>query len=357
MGDSTPATTTTQSSSQPWSEATPLLQKLIGQYGGMNTGVTPGQSTALANLTDAAGSVPSFGADAAGGVSKLFNSDTSGQIGMLNTGYDTLNKNIGGTASGAELDPYSTPGFSDALGTLTNDITKNVKGVYAGSGRDPSGAGSFAGSLGRGLMQGEAPIIQSQYNQNKANQLNSASTLYNASGTTAGNITQQGQVPLTNILQGLQGAGMIPGLYTAPAAAQVGAANAAQSQPFQNLSQLLTPALGLGALGTNTTGTSTQTPANNPLMNIIGGATAGAGLLFSDRRLKENERTEAVLPSGLPVKSFNLKHDPFKQRQIGLVAQDVSKKHPSAVHQVGRFKAVDYGKAMQLGMIPSQKAA
>lgn len=354
MGDKTPATTTTQSSSQPWSEATTLLKSILSKYGSMNTDVSGAQTSALDNLSTAAGGIPNFGGTAAGGVNQLFNSSTAPQVGMLNTGYDTLNKNIGSTADGSQLDPYSTPGFSDALGTLTNDITKNVKGVFAGSGRDPSGAGSFAGSLGRGLIQGEAPVIQSQYNQNKANQLNSASTLYNASGTTAGNITGQNQVPLTNILSGLQGAGMIPGLYTAPAAAQVGAANATQQQPFANMQSLLTPALGLGALGTQSSGTGTQTPANNPLTNWIGGlgAAAGtAGMLFSDRKLKQNERTEAVLPSGLPVKSFTMKHDPFKRRQIGLIAQDVERRDPASVRKIGKFKAVDYPRALKVGML------
>lgn len=373
MGSSTPATTTTSSSSQPWSQATPLLQSLISQYGGLNTSVTPGQSTALSNLNSSAAGIPNFGDAASGGVNQLFNSSTAPQVGMLNSGYDTLNKNIGSTADGSQLNPYSTPGFSDALGTMTNDITNQVKGVYAGSGRDPSGAGSFAQSLGRGLTQGEAPVIASQYNQNKQNQLNSAGTLYNASGTTAGNITGQNQVPLTNILSGLQGAGMIPGLYTSSAATQLGAANATQQQPFSNLQSLLTPAMGLGALGQQTSGTATQTPANNPLNNWLGGIFSGAGLLGglgqaggsagisglfpSDKRLKENIRVEGKMPSGLPIKSYNMKHDPFKQRQVGFIAQDLMKKHPDAVHQIGRYKAVDYGRAMQLGMIQTKEAA
>lgn len=360
MGESTPATTTSASSSQPWSPATPMLTNLISKYGGADTSVTPGQTAALGNLTSAAGAIPSFGATGAAGVDKLFNSDTSGQIGMLNSGYDTLNKNIGGTASGAELNPYSTPGFSDALDTLTKNITTATKGVYAGSGRDPSGAGSFSKSLGLGLMQGEAPIIQSQYNTNKQNQLGSASTLYNASGTTAGNITNQGQVPLQNILSGLQGAGMIPGLYTAPATAQLGAANAAQSQPFANMQQQLTAALGLGALGTNTTGTGTQTPANNPLMNIIGGGTAAAGLMFSDERVKERIEKVGELDDGQNVYTYNYRGD--STPQLGLLAQEVLDHVPEAVHDVGGVLAVDYSLAtrrargLRVGMMDREAA-
>lgn len=345
MGDKTPAKTETQGSSQPWSAATPLLQNLISKYSNANTDVTAGQSAALGNLQASAAGIPNFGATGAAGVNRLFDTDTSGQIGMLNTGYDTLNKNIGNTASGAELDPYSTPGFGDAIKTGMDDITNQVKGVYAASGRDPSGAGSFAGSLGRGLTKGIAPIIQDQFNRNKTNQMGAASTLYNASGTTAGNITQQGQVPLQNILSGLQGAGMIPGLYTAPATAQLGAANAGNNQQFQNLQQQLTAALGLGALGTNTTGTSTQTPANNPLANIIGGVTAGAGLMFSDERLKENIKDVGMLFDGTPVKEYNYIGDDTPQ--LGMLAQDIERHNPESrsVVEIAGYKAVNYRRA------------
>lgn len=346
MGDKTPATTTTQSSSQPWSAATPLLTDLISKYGGVNTDVTGGQSTALQNLNSSAAGIPNFGSTAAGGVDKLFNSSTAPQVGMLGQGYDTLKTNLGSTADGSQLDPYSTPGFSDALKTMTNDITNNVKGVYAGSGRDPSGAGSFAQSLGRGLTQGIAPVIQSQFNTNKSNQLNANSTLFNAAGSTASGETAQNQVPLTNILSGLQGAGMIPGLYTSPAATQLGAANAAQQQPFTNLQSLLTPALGLGALGTNTTGTGTQTPANNPLNNWIGGTAAaagGLGILFSDERVKTDIAPVGELHDGQKVYSY--KYRGSNVPQLGLIAQEVLDHEPDAVRDFGGILAVDYEKA------------
>ena len=358
MGDKTPATTTTQSSSQPWSAATPLLQSLLSKYGAVGTDVSPGQSTALANLNASAAGIPNFGSTAAGGVDKLFNTSTAGQVGMLNTGYDTLNKNIGSTASGAELDPYKTPGFSSAIDTMSNDITNRVKGVYAGSGRDPSGAGGFAQSLGRGLEQGIAPVIASQFNTNKSNQMGAAKSLFDASGTTAGNITGQEQVPLTNILQGLQGAGMIPGLYTAPAAAQVGAADASQNAQFANLQRLLTPALGISALGTNTTGTGTQTPANNPLNNWIGGTSAAlgaAGMLFSDSRLKENIKDVGVLFDGTPVKEYNYIGDDTPQ--LGMIAQDIERHNPDsgAVVEIAGFKAVNYRKATERAARLGQK--
>src|SRR5258708_1351501 len=182
-----------------------------------------------------AGSLPNFGQQGSDAISKLFSSSTAPQQNTLSNAYSTLQSNLQGIANPATLDPYNTPGFSDALKTATSDITNQVKGVYAGSGRDPSGAGSFAQSLGRGLTQGLAPTIANQFNTNKSNQMTVAGNLFGAGGSTASGITGQEQVPLANAAQGI---GLLPGVtsaYTAPGASQLTAANIAQSLPFGNL--------------------------------------------------------------------------------------------------------------------------
>src|SRR6266699_1799979 len=186
MGDNTPAKTETTSSTSPWTEATPLLKSMINKYGGMNTDVTGLQNNALTNLNASAAGIPNLGNTATTGVNKLFNNDVSPQVGMLGQGYDTLKANLGATASGADLNPWNTPGFSDAMDTLSKNITTGVKGVYAGSGRDASGAGRFGKSAALGIEQGGAPIIQSQFNQNKANQMSAANSLFSGARTTAG---------------------------------------------------------------------------------------------------------------------------------------------------------------------------
>lgn len=272
---------TSQSQTSPWEAAMPMLQGLISKYTGLNTDVTAGQTTGANNLVAGASGVPSFGNQASDAVSKIFGTDTGNQIGMLNTGYDTLNKNLGATASGAELNPYDTPGFSDALNTSMNDITNRVKGVYAGSGRDPSGAGSFAGSLGRGLTQGVAPTIAAQYNANKGNQMTAANNLFAGANTTAGGITGQQGAQNASWAQAL---GLLPsmsGAYTLPGQTQLSAANTQYGLPFANLQAMLTPAAGLGAMGQQSTGSGTQTTTipQNTTSNILGGITGGLGLL------------------------------------------------------------------------------
>lgn len=359
MGSSTPATTTTTSNSQPWSPATPLLKDLIAKYSGMNTDLTGSQASALSNLQNATASIPNMGAPAMGAVQKLFNSSTAPQAGMLTDAFGTLQGNLASAADPNNLDPMKTPGLSDSLTALTKQITNNVKGVYAGSGRDPSGAGTFAGTLGTGLAQGLAPVLTNQFNTNRANQQAAAGQLFSGAGTTASGLTNLNQTDLSNGLSGVNAAGMLTPLYTQPAIAQVTAANAAQQQPFSNLASVLQPALGMGALGTQTNGTTTQTPANNPFSNILGGLSLGAGLLFSDKNLKSNIHKVGMLDNGIPLKRFTMKGDPTKTPMVGVIAQDVEKKDPGAVVKVGKYKAVDYPRAMapRMGMLDFSKKA
>jgi hypothetical protein len=283
MGGNSPQTTqqTQNSVSSPWTAAQPLLTSLLGSYGDQSTAVTPAQTAAMAQLTGDTSAIPNQGAAASGAVGSALNFNTTPQVGMLSNSLNSLQTNLNPTASGANLDPYSTPGFSDALKTMTQDTTNAVKGVYAGSGRDPSGAGSFAQSLGRGITQGEAPVIASQANQNIANMMGANSTLFNAGNTAA--IGEAG-LGATGAGVNLAGVNAAPGAataYSAPGSTALGSANAAYQTPWTNLASLLTPAATIGSLGgqTNASGTSTTTPANNMFSNILGGVAGGAGLL------------------------------------------------------------------------------
>lgn len=105
----------------------------------------------------------------------------------------------------------------------------------------------------------------------------------------------------------------------------------ALAYPYQNLSWLSSILGGAGStLGgtTNATGqsTSTQTGVSN-IGPILGGLTSLFSL--SDERTKENIEGIGKLFDGTPVVKFNYKGHP--QTQIGLLAQDVEKKHPDSV--------------------------
>jgi hypothetical protein len=106
-----------------------------------------------------------------------------------------------------------------------------------------------------------------------------------------------------------------------------------------------------------------QAPAAAPIAAPAGGGGGGGGggmgdifgmamklapmamTAFSDERLKENIKPVGKTKSGMKVIDYNYKGSPVRQR--GLSAQDVEKKRPSAVGEVGGFKTVDYGKALK----------
>lgn len=340
-------TSTTSSVSAPWAPAQPLLQDLLTKYGGMSTDLTGDQQSALQKLMEGASNIPGFGAESSDAISKIFQTSTAPQAGILSDAYSTLQGNLGATASGAELNPYNTPGFAEALDRASGDITNRVKSVYAAAGRDPSGAGSFAGSLGRGLSEGLAPTIAAQFNQNKANQMNAANTLFGAGGSTATGLTQQQGFELDALLKGIGAQGEAAKAWLTPGEAALGAANTAYELPWSNLAQLLGPLTSIGALGGQTSGTQTQTgPGQSALSNIIGGTTAALGLgkmLFSDERVKEDIAPVGMLNDGQTVVRYRYKGSPTFQ--IGLLAQDVAENEPGAVGSIGDILAVDYERA------------
>lgn len=91
--------------------------------------------------------------------------------------------------------------------------------------------------------------------------------------------------------------------------------------------------------GTSTgTGTTTQ-PGPNPWVQAAGLGLSAASM-FSDSRIKKNKRKIGKTFDGQPIYSFTYGDSP--QTHIGLMAQDVERRHPEAVGDVGGVKTVDY---------------
>jgi hypothetical protein len=334
----------TTSTANPWAAATPLLNNLISGYTGVNTAVTPAQQAAGQGLQTAAAGVPNLTPQATQAVQNIF-----GNAGLLNSAYGQTQSALSPIAN-ASLDPYKTPGFSDALANMNQQALNTVKGMYAQSGRDPSGAANFGQTFARQVLPSEAAAISGQYNQNVGNVANAANILQNAGINTTGAMSGQ-------TMQALQGAGLLPSLQMAPATAQLQAANVVQGQPAANLQQILAPAMGLGGMGGTTTsqgyGTGTQTPANNPLMNILGGA-AMVGGLISDKRLKTNIKDIGRTHDNQKIYSYHFKAG--GPPQIGMMADEIQKKAPEAVVRgPDGFKRVNYDlatrKAARMGML------
>ena len=149
--------------------------------------------------------------------------------------------------------------------------------------------------------------------------------------------------------------------------AQYGAANLQYGQPFQNLAQLLQPSVALAGLGSNSTGQGTSTQTSTPsLMSSIGQGIGGAGTLlnmapqiaalFSDERLKTDIAPVGKLNDGQNVYRYRYKGDPVPR--IGLIAQEVERVRPEAVHtHPSGYKMVDYRLATRGARVGALEAA
>jgi hypothetical protein len=375
--------TSQQSQTNPWAPTVPALNNLIGNLSSVSTGVSPAQSAAVNSLLGATSSLPNFAPQAAGTANNLLSGGNANQYApMLQSAYSGMQGSLSPLANPNNLNPMNTPGFSDALRTMNSDITNQINDQFAAAGRDLSPGNSTA--LARGLSQGEGNLIANQYNANAGNLMGAANSLYGAGNATAGALTGLNQAGLGNQVQGAGLAAAIPGLATQNASTALSAANTAQNQPFANLAPyegLLTP---LAALGQQSQGSGTSTMTNNVPMwqQILGGVMGSSGALgsmfgapaggtsaasgigsflssvasgignalsslamFSDERVKDNIAEVGSLNDGTPVYSYNYIGDPVPR--IGLIAQDVEKRRPDAVTEIGGIKAVDYGKATE----------
>jgi hypothetical protein len=272
MGGKSSQTTTQNSTTAPWTEAQPALQGILSQLQGnlSKTGLTGAEDTALTGSTNNAYDwtkqfAPQVNSYAS---SLLSGGGATDQAGNIDANYQRYVNQTNPLASNTNYNPYDTPGFRDAIDTMRQDITNNVNGSFAAAGRDFSGANFNA--LGRGITSGIAPTIAAQYNQNIQNQQGAASNLYGAGNTNSGLLAGLQQQKLANQGQGVTAAGQ------AGAASNVGydATMAAEAQrrgiPVQALGLLAQIGIPIGALGGQSSGTSTTEKQASPLEQAIG---------------------------------------------------------------------------------------
>lgn len=133
-----------------------------------------------------------------------------------------------------------------------------------------------------------------------------------------------------------------------------------RNQPINELTALLSgsqvsaPNAGTNATpqaqvaGTDYTGLvsqqyQSQLQSSNAMLGGLFGL-AGAGITkYSDRRVKTDIARVGTLDNGLPVYSYRYRWG--GPVEIGLMAQDVERFRPEAVHEISGIKAVDYARA------------
>lgn len=347
MGGQSSSTQIQQAQSAPWEAAQPMLKSILGQLGtGLNnTGLTSAESGALDQLSQNAARGNSYaGQISSYAQSLLGGGGANAQAGNVQGNLDTFVDRLKPYASGGMVG--NNPALAAQLAQIQTDVTNGVNSQFAAAGRDFSGANQMA--LARGVAAGQAPVIAAQYNQDVANQINAANALYNAGNTTANTLGGMQQNYLAN-----QGQGVAAG-QSALDAQNYGAnaALAAEAQrrgiPVQALSLLAQIGVPIAGLGTQSTGTTTgtqQMSGAQQFSTIAGGIGNLLKFVPSDRSLKEDIVVVGALFDGTPVYRYRYKGAPASH--IGLLAQDVEKRVPSAVIEINGYKAVDYRAATE----------
>lgn len=149
---------------------------------------------------------------------------------------------------------------------------------------------------------------------------------------------------------------LAPGLDQAGYAGLDRIAGVGADQDAYNQAQLDTPYRALQQYnsivsGTPTFGTSTgnQRQSGGGGSALAGGLGAAMSILpfaamaFSDERLKTDIKHVGKLQTGEKLYSYRYKGDPSGKIHFGPMAQELEKTQPETVHEIGGFKAVDYG--------------
>jgi hypothetical protein len=216
--------------------------------------------------------------------------------------------------------------------------------------------------------------------QNQSNQQQQAGQLGNAitsgafgsdrTGIAAANLEEQQNLANSSTLAGIANTGYQSALGEANTEQQAGLAGSAQLANIGNAAQASSLSGASAELAAGTVQQQTQQAQDTAEYNqfeqqqsypfqvdqFLAGIAEGTGSLsgstttttqpggfFSDRRLKRDIKKIGETFDHQDVVTYKMGDD--NRTRIGLIAQDVEKKHPEAVGVAGGYKTVDYGKA------------
>ena len=273
MGGQSSSTQTQQSQTTPWQAAQPALQGILGQLNPLiqNSGLNSTESGAISQLSQNAAQGNPYASQIGSFVGNLFNGGgATAQAPNLQNGLSTLQGQLSPYSSGSMIG--NNPALQAQLQQIATDTTNQVNSQFAAAGRDGSGANQQA--LARGIAQGEAPVIAGQYNQDIANQLSAANTLYGAQNSTSGLLSGMTQQSLANQLQGVTSSQDAINAQNYTPQQQLALAQLAQSIPAQNLgllAQIGVPIAQLGNQSTNNSQSTQQMSGAQQFATIAGG--------------------------------------------------------------------------------------
>ena len=349
------------------SSANQTAQKPFTPYGGQFVaGITPEQQSGIAGTnTYAQEAQPYYSAAASGltGTQAATTPVNNAALGLAGASAGPVNaQQINGQSINQFLSPYlgDVLGSTEALTAQQNEQAQSgalgtaiSSGAFGGDRtgiaaanlqqqEQLAGANTYANIANTGFNTALGAAQQQQGVNLSAAQANRAalasagqeiagigSTAYGEGANTASELGALGSGAQTAGLSGAQaqiGAGTLQQqTQQAEDTAQYNQFLQQQSYPFQVGSWLAGISEGTGALSGSTT--TTQQP----------------GGFFSDRRLKHDIKKIGKTYDGQTIYSYKMHGD--ARTHIGLMAQDVEKKHPESVGLAGGYKFVDYGEA------------
>jgi hypothetical protein len=333
------------------SAADTTAQKPFQDYSGsFVAGVNPEQTSGITGTNTAANEAqPYYGA-------------ATGVLGSAQSGVNPVNQQAleqtGASSSpltGSQIDSYLSP----YLGTVLNS-TEQIQNQE----NQQAQAGQLGTAISSGAFGGDR------------------------TGIAAANLQQQEDLANSNVVAGIANTGYQSALGTAQGQQQIGLAGAAQKAQIGQTAygegaNTASELAGLGAgaqtaglqgasaeIGAGTVQQQTQQAQDTALYNqfeqqqsypfqvdqFLANIAEGTGALsgstttttqpggfFSDEHLKTNKRVIGKTFDGQPIYAYEMHGDP--RTRIGLLAQQVERKHPGAVGVSQGYKTVDYGKA------------
>lgn len=256
--------------------------------------------------------------------------------------------------------PYNNDVINATLGEINNQNSQQQSALQGNAVASGAWGGDRAG-VAQAALAGQQDLAKNQTiaGLNSQNYQQAEQEFNNQQQTQLGALTNQAGLAL-------QGAGLQGYLGNSALQGQLGVANSEltagqqqqnqaqnalnipyqqflqqQAYPFQTTQFLANTLLGTAGTqgGTSTTSQPTQ---DNTASQILGLGLGVAGL-FSDKRVKDNIKRVGKTDDGLPIYTFKYKGD--DTTHMGLMAQDVEKKKPNAVGEIGGIKTVNYDKA------------
>lgn len=353
-----------------WDLAVETANKLKDPYKGPRVAnLTPGQMTAIGQL----------GANV-GSTDPAFNAAQSTVMGLQGFNPALVKP---GSIAGADLAKYMNPFTKNVIDSSLKTLETQRKQAINAEGDKARAARAFGGSR-QGVMEGVTNAKAADAAGSLAANLNSAN-FFNAQSMAGQDIATDLQGQLANQQADIQGAGMRlaaanaggnlaaagqdarlkailsalsgQGLIQANDQAKLDADRALydeqRRQPLEVLN-IRQQALGMTPYGTTTTQTSPM-PQGNGLMQSLGALSSMVGIaggLFGPLGLfssDEDEKTDIEKlgkdpATGLTLYAYRYKSDPKTYpKVVGPMAQEIEKKNPRAVREVGGKKVVNAG--------------